>query len=323
MLFQFAWNELLSSVPRVDALFAQKCVNRAWRDIRDSRRWSFLCSELVLTAPDAISAGTVTATQGSANVVLDAAAQLALVGLANNQIVERTFRAGTSGHLYNIIGYVAPNLTLAYGYNGPSVAGSIYSIYQPYYLAPADFLSWVSVIDPYSPIPPFNTTTTREELDVWDPGRGVLGQPHVLAQYRYEANLAGSNPPILDRHRFEMWPGPIQFRQYPAIYQKKGADLVAGQAQPSIIPDELLMSRARYIAYEWANANQGKHSELKGTNWMNLRQTANEEYQRLLAQASRQDEEIFLQNYPLPYGRSIHLGSTYWQNHAPIWGGRW
>ena len=323
MRFEQAWNELKSSVPKVDSLFAQKLVQRAWRDIRDSRRWSFLCAETAITVPDQINAGTATVTQGSQTVVLDAAAQAALVGLTTNQLVERTFRAGT--HLYNIIAYLAPNLTIAYPYNGPTVAGITYFIYQPYIMAPADFLSWVSVIDPFSPMPVFNTTSTKEELDAIDPQRGALGQSYRLASYRYEETLPGSNPPILDRWRFEMWPHPIVYRQYPAIYQRKGIDLVTGQSQPSIIPDELLMSRTRYLAYEWCESNKGKHPELKGTNWMNLRIDVNKQYQTMLAQASRQDEEIFIQNYP----RSYMATSGWWgwgdtvagQSHAPFYGG--
>lgn len=324
MVFEQLWNELKSSVPKIDSLFAQKLVNRGWRDIRDSRRWSFLCSETVLTSPDQISDGTASVTQGSQTVVLDAGAQAALVGFTNNQLIERTFRAGPSSHLYNIIGYVAPNLTLAYGYSGPTAAGITYFIYQPYYLAPSDFLSWTSVIDPFAPMPTFNLTTSKEELDSIDPQRGCLGQPHVLASYKYETLVTGSNPPITDRHRYEMWPHPITFRQYPALYQKKGIDLVAGQSQPSIIPDALIMARVKYRAYEWAMANKGKHPELKGVDWMTLRVASEKEYERELAKASRQDEEIFQQNFLRSYMQTTvgtGLGGTFWQNHAPIWGG--
>ena len=322
MRFEAAWNELKSSVPKVDALFAQKLVQRAYRDIRDSRRWSFLCSETVISTPDQINAGTATVTKDSTNVVLDAVAQAALVGLTTNQLVERTFRAGTN--LYNIVAYDgAGNLTIAYPFNGPSASGVSYFIYQPYILAPSDFLSWVSVIDPYAPMPIFNVTATKEELDAIDPQRGALGQPFKLATYRYEENLPGSNPPILDRYRFELWPAGIAYRQYPAIYQRKGVDLITGQSQPSIIPDELWMSRARYFGYEWCEANKGKHPELKGTNWMQLKIETNKAYQVMLAQASRQDEEIFIQNYPRSYmvvaGNT--LGDQYYFNHAPYYGG--
>ncbi len=303
----------------MDALYAQKTVQRAWRDIRDSRRWSFLCSETVISVPNQINSGTVTVTQGDTNVVLDGNAQAALAAaaLTTNQLVERTFRAGTN--LYNIVAYAAPNLTIAYPFNGPSAGGVSYFIYQPYILAPADFLSWVSVIDPYAPMPIFNITSTKEELDAIDPQRGCLGQPYKLSTYRYEANLAGSNPSILDRYRFELWPHGVAYRQYPAIYQKKGVDLITGESQPSIIPDELLMSRSRYFAYEWCESNKGKHPELKGTNWLNLRLDANKQYNVMLAQASRQDEEIFLQNYPRSYVSQAGyiLGDQYYFNHAP------
>jgi len=259
---------------------------------------------------------------------MDATADAALtaVGFTTNQLVQLSIRIGTN--IYNIIADGGPGfLTIEYPYNGPTASGLAYIIYQPYILAPADFLSWVSVIDPYSPTPTFNVTTTKEELDSWDPQRGAMGQPYRLAQYRYEANLAGSSPAILDRYRFELWPGPTVYRQYLALYQKKGIDLVAGQSQPSIIPDELIMSRARYFGYEWCESNKGKHPELKGTNWMNLRNETNKEYQVMLAQASRQDEEIFLQNYPRSYMSVAGWGgwgdTVAGQQHAPFYGGGW
>lgn len=322
MRFEQAWNELKSSVPKIDALFAQKCVTRAWEEIQDSRLWSFLCGETVISIPEALSAGTVTAIQGNPTIVLDVDAALQLAGLTTNQIVERTIRVGTN--LYNIVAYDGVSaLTVEYGYNGSTASGLSYMIYQPYILAPVDFLSWRSVIDPYSPMPIFDLTTTKEELDALDPQRGCLGQPYKLVQYRYEANLAGSNPPILDRWRYELWPHPVAFRQYPALYQKQGLSWTTGTRQPSIIGDSLIIARAKYIAYEWAEANKGRHPELKGTNWLNLRAAAQKEYEADLAQTCRQDEEIFIQNFPRSYisvaGQA--LGDTYWQNHAPFYGG--
>ena len=273
-----------------------------------------------------INAGTANVTQGSPIVVLDAAAQFALVGLTTNEIVQRTFRAG-AGNLYNIIAYAAPDLTVAYGYNGPTAANVVYSIYQLYYLAPADFLSWTSVINPFAPTPSFKLTVTKEELDARDPQRGWMGQPNVLAQYRYENPLPGSNPPILDRYRYEMWPAPVVFQQYPAMYQKKGLDLVNGQRQPVAIPDALVMARARFYAYVWALANKGKHVELKGTDWMQLRVSADKEYQEQLAKAQRQDEETFDQNMLRSYMettvRRWGYGGPNDLGHAPIWGGGW
>jgi hypothetical protein len=323
MLYEFAWNELKSSVPKVDALFAKKLVDRAWTEIQDSRRWSFLCGETVITAPDAISAGTVSATKGSTTIILDATADAALVSAAlpTNELVQRTLRIGAN--LYNIVApYVFPNLTIEYGYNGPTASGLSYMIYKPYYLAPENFLSWVSVIDPYSPMTPFNLTTTKEELDAMDPQRGCLGQPYKVVQYRYEENLAGSNPPLLDRYRYELWPHPIAFRQYLALYQRAFVAFSAGLRQPRVIPDAMLMAKVRFYAYEWAMANKGKHPELKGTDWITLRKIASDEYEKALAKACRQDEEIFIQNFHRSYISMAgqQLGDQYYFDHAPFFG---
>jgi hypothetical protein len=121
---------------------------------------------------------------------------------------------------------------------------------------------------------------------------------------------------------FEMWPAPTVIRNYLCLYQIQGADLATGETQPQVISDELLMNRSRFHAYEWAEANKGVHPSLAKSNWMALRISTEKEYLKLLHDAQRQDEEIFIQNYATNYLYPAYSGLTfsanYWQSHAPI-----
>src|SRR3989304_2683729 len=200
MRYESAWNELLSSVPKLDALNAQKLVNRAWSNIQHMRRWTFLKRETAIIAPDAISTGSVTVTQNSITVAADAAAAIAITAVGAD-ITTRQFRVGL-GPIYNISAFVSPNLTLDRVYGETTAAGSVYSIFRNYITAPADFLRWESVIDPifaYS----FSLDWTKEEIDRVDPQRGAVNFPFRLAAYRY----IPATPTIAEQYKFEMGPG--------------------------------------------------------------------------------------------------------------------
>jgi hypothetical protein len=121
-----------------------------------------------------------------------------------------------------------------------------------------------------------------------------------------------------------MWPVPQVFERYPALYQKRGVDLVAGEQIPAAIPEDMFMAKARFYAYEWAASNSGRYPELKGINWINLKTETALEFRDLEKDAWRQDEETFLQNiagnYLLPPYNGGY-GANWLQSHAPFYGG--
>src|SRR6185295_16574988 len=81
--FSDLWNELTAQVRGLDSLLAQKLVNRAWSDIAGRYEWSWLRAQGVLSAPAAISTGTVSINQFSRNLTFNGAAATVLdaVGL--------------------------------------------------------------------------------------------------------------------------------------------------------------------------------------------------------------------------------------------------
>lgn len=316
MTFQDAWNELKTQVPKIDILLAQKLVQRAWRDIRDSRFWSFQTAETTIDVPDQISSGTVTVTNGSPTVVADVTADAAWAAVGTVALSTRQIRIG-SGPIYNITAYATPNITLDRNYGEETAALVAYSVYKCYHAEPAaNFLRWISVVDPINGYQ-LAVNRTKAEIDRRDPQRGSTGQPYLVASYKWDAtNLA---------HLFELYPHPTSQRSYRALYQSTGAAFAAQTLLPVIIPDEVLMERAKYYAYEWAMANSAAHPDLRGVNWMALRQQSKADYEANLFKAKKQDEEIFPQNYTESYLTNRWSGSPNWwgsynMNHAAPYG---
>jgi len=307
----------MSYVPKLSPLVAQKLVQRAWHDIRESRMWSFLVSETVIAVPVQISDGTVTVTNGSAIVLGDSTADAAWSAVSNAELVTRQFRSGL-GPIYNITSYTSPNLTLERTYSETTASGAVYSIYKCYYPPPSDFLRWTSVVDPINGYQ-FGLDRTKAQLDHTDPLRGAIGEPLVIASYKFTGIEPDSG------WLYELYPHPIVQQSYPALYQKKGMDFTSPTEEfNDRISDDVIMSRARYRAYEWAMANSAAHPELRGVNWLMLRATADDEYKHGLFDSQKNDEEMFQQNYVEPYTYNrwsrISYDGNYAYNHAPLIG---
>ena len=156
---------------------------------------------------------------------------------------------------------------------------------------------------------------TKPEIDMADPLRGALSNPTVISSYKYET--IGNDP---DVPTFELWPHPTAQISYRALYQRRASKLAnPDDSIPVQVPDEVLLSRALYLSYRWAEANKGSAVELQGSNWQALWQEANQDYELKLQKARVRDEEIFLQNW----GNYINAPYVYpntglfWQSHAP------
>lgn len=317
MTYQQAWNLLMSYIPKLSPPMAQRFVQQAWRDIRDSRQWSFLVSETVIAVPDQISTGTVTTTNGSALVLGDSTANTAWSAVSNADLITRQFRSG-AGPIYNIAEYNFPQLTLDREFAETTATGAAYSIYKCYYAPPSDFLRWTSVVDPINGYQ-LGTDRTKAQLDHTDPLRGALGLPLVIASYKYDTTESSVG------WLYELYPHPITQISYPALYQTRGVDFTSPTATfNTMIPDDVMMARARFRAYEWAMANSAAHAELRGVNWLQLMATADNEYKTDLFKAQKQDEEIFSQNFVEPYTMNkwnrLAYNGTWAYNHAPFWG---
>ena len=324
MAFQDYVAELAGYVPRVPIPLAKTLVNRAWRDIRDSRLWSFLVAEGNLISPQIIVSGSVAVTQYQPIITFDAPARAAIAALpAGGPVVTQChFRVGGGGPLFSIFGYNGGTgvATLERGFQDTSNSLSTFQIYKAYYqpsidMVPSaqDFLRFASVYDPAMGYA-LSRHYTKTELDRRDPLRGAVGQPILISAYK-------SNPqtgePI-----FEMWPHPTFQRSYMVLYERKGMNFVGNnEALPAIIPDELLMQRARHHVYEWAESNKGLFPELAKTDWRFLGAKVDGDYKLLLQKTVMRDEETFQQNWLSRPDQSFRspIDANYAMSHDVSW----
>lgn len=319
MAFIDYWSELLGYVPKLSPLHAQQLINRAWREIRDNHLWTFNVAESSLVTPAAVSTGTVSVSQGSTTVLGDGAADAVWTVIGAASLVQRQFRAG-NGPVYNITGYVSPNLTLDRAYGEADSSGAAYLIYQCYYDPPdPDFLRFISIIDSVNGYS-FVLHKTKQELDLIDPQRGNIGQPYMLVSYRGSLSAATLGAPT-----FEMYPHPNEYRSYPVLYQRKGVDFALdADALPLQVSEDTLLTKAKALAYRWAMAVQTS-DKIITANWMFLIKDAEAEYKKLLEDDVRQDKEAFSQLVPT-YIQTQYGGINWWGNYAMShdisgWGG--
>ncbi len=310
MAFLEYYNELVGLVPALSPIYAQTLVNRAWRDIQDSRSWSFLIEEGVLSAPASVTTGTVSISQGSKTLTPSATAITAWDALgAIIPIGTRQIRFSSTGRIYNIDSYNGATAELKETFTETSLVDSSYTLFKCYYSAPSsDFRRFMSVVDMVDGRS-LRLHLQKKQLDQQDPQRSTSEQPFCLASYKADS----SGLPL-----YELYPHPTTARNYLALYQRQGSSLSEDtDAIPATLPTELLMARAKYHAFEWAGINGVKGVEGGAVDWRFWAAKAQKDYLELLQKAMRQDDEIFLQNVLVPHRRSFAPPSaSYMQNHS-------
>lgn len=332
MTYRDCWTDLLTTIPRLPPPNAQRLVNFAFAEIRDWRLWSWLVPTGYIVTPSAITAGTVSFTNGSNLIQADAtaAAALSAVTLANpplassqvgigRQIRLASQTSGTPGPLYNITSWNPSTaiLTVDRPYLEATGITQSYMVYKAYYQAPPsngtaapDFLRYFTVTNPASgyTIRRRKLYYTQEQLNGVDPQRGATGDAYVIAAYL--------DDPSTGNIVHEWYPHPVFQRTYTCIYQKRGLDLSDTNQPPLTLPADLLMEKAYSLGCKWALQNVGKFPELQGTNWIQAKAMHDTAFKERLIQAIKQDDEIrplvaFQQGGTFDYP----LGGQFLQNH--------
>jgi hypothetical protein len=304
MAFVDLYSELRGQVAKLPITFAKTLTNRAYRDIRESFLWSFNLFESSWSSPALVTAGTVTVVQGSASVTFDATAIAALLAsqtaTPTSPITTRQFRVSIGG-IYSLISFDFGTgiATLDRIYGEASAAGSAYQVYQAYYVPPMkDFLSWISVRNP-STFFSLNLTQTRKWVDARDPQRMVYGYPsHVVP---FAIDLRGAGTPnasaTLGFPMFELWGQATAPYVYQCYGIRRGIDLsLPTDTLPIQIGDDLVLAKAKALAYEWAEANKDTLPRAAGPDYKFLIGQSQEEYKSLLKKYRKQDRE-FIDNY--------------------------
>ena len=343
MAFQDYWSELTGTFPKLSPLHAQQIVRNSWRDICDLRLWSFnWVTDAELWFPAAITAGTMTFTQGQKTVQADATAMAAIapfvfgnppfggpigqgynirLGSLNNGL------APPVGPVYSVVAYNAGTgvITLDRPYGEVTGALQTYLAYRAYAAAPNNpntvanspdtgFLRWVSLRNVYQG---YNISGRRllysqEQLNRIDPQRGATGDAYIVSQWG-RGNQPGGGFPI-----FEFYPHEVNFTTWVGTYLSRWPDIGPTQDIPQMPYNlqGLLMARSKMRGAEWAMANTGTFPELAQTNWVAASQVHRKNWEEERIQAIKQDDEI---NPLIPWIQEgkwdFPLGGQFLQSH--------
>jgi len=298
--FSDLWNELTAQVRGLDGLFAQKLCNRAWSDIAGRYEWSWLRAQGVLSAPAAISTGTVSINQFSRTLTFNGAATAVLdaVGL-DIPLSSRSIKIA-GGPPYQLASYTAGGTAtldpLGPGYQEANAVAASYVIVRAFYGPPAaDFARFISIKDPVSAYYlGFGANLDQQVLDALDPMRSSSTQPRGLFTAYTKRTQAAAGETTDYSPRWEMWPYPMVSRGYQVTYRRNVTEFVNDDdVLPNVIDPDVVMARAKMLAYEWAEANKANQPLLQGPNWLTLMVSANSQYEGALKLAIKLDRETF------------------------------
>ena len=277
--------------------FAQTIINDSLRHIYEDHDWNFQKEESVWLTPGilggtgTVAPGTVTLTIGSADVIGDATAAAAWVATTAAKLKQYQFRQSALA-LYNIIAFDGVNkITLDRPWMEPSSgAGNVYMIYQAYFPAPvADFKRWWVVRD-FRNAGDLWTNKTQAWLASIDPQRTTFGLPSQVIPYKTDTRPGSAT---LGYMMYELWPHNLSIMPYSLYYSRMGPALsLPTDSAPFPITEDMILYRARVVAYEWKLANAGEDTK-RGSlaQWQFLMQQAQAQYAELKRQQIKKDRD--------------------------------
>jgi hypothetical protein len=306
--------ELTGTLQGLSPLLATKHIDRAWQDIQNERRWSFLVVDGAVVCPVMITAGAFNITQFSPTITADATASAALTPYITGTplLTQLQIRFGgsntlTAGQIYRIMAVsdavpTALVLTLDRMVVEPTNATSTFQCYRSLITPPQDnFLAWDQIVDMTYGFK-LRLNYTSGMFDTVDPQRTSQGDAYYCGFARAAGPYGNSNTPDPNQEQgapiYELWPAPTQGRTYYVRFNQKGWDLSQPQStQPAGIDDQMILQRAYgWYAYPFAQANASNFPQFKNSNWLSLIQMAKQEYRGLLTAAKRNDDAKAVQN---------------------------
>lgn len=306
--------ELTGTLPGLSPLLAEKYIARAWKDIQNERRWSFLVVDGFIVCPTMLTAGSFNITQYQATVTADATASAALLPFNGGtpDLTQLQIRFGgsntlTAGQIYRIMDVDTTNpaaivLTLDREVVEITNTVSTYQCYRCYVTPPQEnFLAWDQIVDMTYGFK-LKLNWTSGNFDVVDPQRTSQGDAYYCGFFRTAGPYGASNTPDPNQEQgdpiYELWPAPTSGRTFYVRFNQRGWDLATPtSSQPSGIDDQLILERAYgWYAYRFAQANTQNFPTLKNSNWLALIKEARGEYKELLTKAKRNDDAQALQN---------------------------
>jgi hypothetical protein len=218
------------------------------------------------------------------------------------------------------------SLTLARVFTEPTNANTNALLYRIYYSpTTTDFHRLDHLVDPITGYEFGWDIGPIDDLDRMDPQRSSVTEPYQLFLHHFD--------PVTGLPVYEMWPGPTVQRAYTATIWRLGLPFVNDEDRlPPQIPEELLMMRARILAYEWAGVNDAdpkrRQTYLSQMAYVKSKYSTEGQPGRplgLLDQTMRRDEDVALiqgRSRPRRPGPSWPIDSNFLQRHAfPSWWG--
>ena len=256
--------ELAGTLPGLSPILCETYIRRAWHDIQQERRWSFLNVDGFVVCPVQITAGTVSITQYTDTVTLDATASAAFpLDSATPSPTQMQIRFSpsaplTAGQIYRIMAVdrTAPTalvLTLDRQVVEATSATSTYQCYRCYITPPqSNFKAWQTIVDmSFGMTLRLNWNSTT--FDVVDPQRTAQGDAYDCGFFR-AAGPYGTPFSTADPNQepgapmYELWPHPVSGRTFYVRYIMHGWELVnPTDGLPPLIDEALVLQRA----YGW------------------------------------------------------------------------
>jgi hypothetical protein len=215
--------------------------------------------------------------------------------------------------------YFGSTLTLDRLYRESTNATATAVLARIYYSPLSDMARLDCIYDPFMGYQFAYEIGTAEELNWIDPTRSSTGQPFRLYFREYDDT---TQLPV-----YEMWPAPQAQRAYTVQYWSRGAEFTEDdEALPPQIPEELLMLRARLLAYEWAMTNEPDPRKIAAL--AKMIQQVETRYSTqgqpgaklgLLQQTKRKDHSIYRKSFIRRARRSATgwpVDSNFMQSHA-------
>jgi len=308
MAFVDMYSELRGCVPKLSLTYARTLVNRAWREVREKNLWSFQIFEQAWISPPPITVGLATFRQGFNTIQFNATAIAAINAsvIANPYapVTIQQFRGGNVAGLteiYNIIAYnpITGAATLDRIFADPSGVNVAYSIFQAYYTPQyKDFRGWISVRNMQMFLD-LDLTKTKGWVDARDPQRSWYQFPTAVIPWGRDTRGQGTPTPsaTLGYPMFELWGIAVTPFTYDCYGIRNGMPLMnPTDTLPEPIGEDLVLARARWYAYEWAEANKDMTPRAMGPDFKFLMGKANDDYTKLLTMYRKQDKE-FIDNW--------------------------
>lgn len=320
MAFQNMSFGLVGQVPGLSMPLAQTFINEALGRVYDRQMWSFQLGESGWLTPGlqfptqgstavGQSAGTITTTAYSDQVVGDATAAAAWLDYFNAGTLPllTSFQIRVPYYsLYNIIAYDGVDtFTLDRPWMEPDGSGQTYMIYQAYFPVPvSDFKRFFAIRDTKNNAPISYSKYGQRDLAVRDAQRVQFNLPAYAVPYEVDKRGAGTvnASPTLGYMLYELWPHPLSQWPYTLAYLRRGTLLSAPtDTVPAPLTEELVMWRAKEVAYQWKEAQKGDGlARGSGADWRFLAQAAESEFGKelkIIADRDRDMCELYFNRY--------------------------